>query len=924
MNLSSRFFVLLMLLVLAITCQWVLSADNPPAETTPFFQHLGIEDGLSSESVTTICQDRLGFMWFGTIDGLNRYDGYSMKLYPWHPGEPDTLSYNMVSCSLVDGTGTLWVGTNFGGLSRYRQKSGTFVRYYSASGPQDTFSPPTILTLYEDRAGTLWIGSERGMDRYDRKTDRMFRYRHDPQDPHSLSHNYVTAITGDSEGNLWIGTRDGLNRMDTATGTFTRFHHGPAQPGGLADNYISSLAFGKKGLLWIGLVRGGVDRWDIKTGRFHHFGPGITLPTTVTALLRDKKGNMWIGSGNNGLFVFDPESGGWSNFRHNPLNPSGISFDAVSSLYEDRTGLVWIGTPGGGVNFVNPNKPRFYRFPDASSHTGVLSSKIVTSFCEDDNGMLWLGTTGGGLNKLDRRSGTVEVFRPKPQNLPLPPCSNIFSLLPGGEGYLWLGTAGDGLIRFHPGTGAVKAYTDETEPGRPGVLARSYITFIIKDRDGFLWLSLQGGRKGLSRFDPKTETFTDYQKDLVNPSGFQTTAVTALFLDSRGTLWIGGVLNGLSRWHRDGNTFSRFHMLEKTTIGPVSYEITSIGEDLSGRLWAGTTGGGGLYCFDPTTERFTASYTTEDGLPGNSIYGILTDGAGYIWLSTNRGISRLNLETRYFKNFDLSAGLQGYSFYQGSYYKSKMGELFFGGRNGFNAIRPEAVKWNVTPPPVAFTYLRHFPLPGKVGRPSYGKVEDISTSERLSFPYSRDTRAFEFAALDYANPSKNRYKYKLEGFQEGWSFLGRKRTVTYNNLPPGTYVLRVAASNNDGVWNENGTSLVLEITPLFWQTWWFRLFCVAVLGLVVYAWHRGRMKHLALRMKTEAEREKLFDKFNLSARERELVALVLTGKSNKEIEDTLFISLKTVQTHVYNIYKKMGIKNRLELINLVQRNSKST
>ncbi len=916
MNIASRSFLLLVLMVLPPACPWVLSA-----ETTPFFHHLGIKDGLSSETVFAICQDRQGFMWFGTIGGLNRYDGYSAKLYPWHPGEPDTLSYSMVSCALVDGTGTLWVGTNYGGLSRYRRDTGTFVRYFGASSAQDTFIPPTISALYEDRNGTLWAGSERGLHRYDREKDRMFRYSHDPKDNHSLSHNYVTAMAGDNTGNLWVGTREGLNRMDTATGTFTRFYHDPAQPAGLVNNYIRSLAADKEGLLWIGTDNGAV-RLDTGTGRFVHFPPDTPIPPAVTALLQDKNGNMWMGSRQKGLFCYDRENRRWRNFRHNPSDSSSIKHNYITCLYEDRTGLLWIGTPGGGAAFIDPNQTRFYRCPDPVRQPGGLSSGTVTSFYEEDKTTLWLGTNGGGLNKLNRRTGEAEVLRLKPPNLPLPECSFIFDVCPGDGGCLWLGTGKCGLVRFCPGTGAVKAYTGETVPGVPGALVRSLTTFVRKDRSGFLWLGLQGGKRGLSRFDPRTETFTYFQRDPANPDALQIASVTALFIDSKDTVWIGGVINGLSRWNRERNTFSRFHLLEKTTLGPASYEISSIAEDPSNRLWIGTTGGEGLFCFDPVTEKFIASYSREDGLPGTAVFGVLSDAAGHIWVSTNRGISRLNPKTRYFKNFDLSSGLQGYSFYQASYYRSKSGELFFGGRSGFNALRPERVKPNRTPPLVAFTYLRRFSTSGEVGRPSYAEVEDISMLNRLTFPYSRDSRTFEFAALDFAAPPKNRYKYRLEGFQEDWMYLGNKRAVTYNNLPPGTYVLRVAASNNDNVWNQTGAALILEITPRFWQTWWFRVLCTALLGLAIALWHRRRMNHLALRMKTEAQREKLFDKFNLSAREKEIATLVLKGKSNKEIEDTLFIALRTVRTHLYNIYKKMGVSSRLELINLVQRKSK--
>ncbi|HLP46474.1 MAG TPA: triple tyrosine motif-containing protein, partial [Candidatus Kapabacteria bacterium] len=347
--------------------------------------------------------------------------------------------------------------------------------------------------------------------------------------------------------------------------------------------------------------------------------------------------------------------------------------------------------------------------------------------------------------------------------------------------------------------------------------------------------------------------------------------------------------------------------------------IVCIFKDKSGILWIGT-GGGGLNKFNIQTGTFT-HYTMKNGLPNNVIYGILEDSKGNLWLSTNKGLSCFDPVSEIFKNYDIKAGLQGYEFNGGAFYKTQSGEMFFGGQNGFNSFYPDRIEKNNHIPPVVITDLKLFnkPVDIKSGSPL---EKHISYTKEITLSYTDNIFSLEFAALDYNNPPKNQYKYMLEGLHKNWIYLGYQHNISFTGLEPGKYILRVKASNNDGIWNETGTSLKIIITPPFWKTWWFRFLCLIGIFMLLFAWHQKRMQNLSLQLKSEAEMERLFEKHNISTREREIIQLILKGKTNKDIEDDLYISVSTVKNHVYNIYQKFGVNSRLELIHEIQKTVK--
>lgn len=439
---------------------------------------------------------------------------------------------------------------------------------------------------------------------------------------------------------------------------------------------------------------------------------------------------------------------------------------------------------------------------------------------------------------------------------------------------------------------------------------------IVEDHPGLL-VGTAGG--GLNIFDTQTEIFTRCQHDPNNPTSLSHNYIPVIYKDREGGIWIGTWGGGLNQLDKQEKAFSHYQASTDDPYSLSDNDVFSLCEDRAGNLWIGTSGGG-LNRFDRENKRFI-HYTTRDGLPNNIINGILEDSQGCLWLSTNRGISRFNPSTKVFKNYDLRAGIQGQKFNLGAYYKNQTGEMFFGGVNGLNSFYPDRITGNLNIPPVVITHFKRFNQPVTIGGDS-PLQKHISYTSELTLSYRENFFSLEFAALDYTNPSQNQYKYKMEGLHNDWVYLGTKHDVNFAGLPPGEYIFRVKGSNSDGTWNEEGTSLKVIITPPFWAAWWFRGLCVILAAALIYLWHQSRLKRLTLQLKTETELERIFRKYNISNREQEIIQLILKGKSNKEIEDSLYISLPTVKSHIYSVYRKLGVKNRLELINFIQKTIK--
>ncbi len=826
--------------ILALAAPANLSAKGQKLK----FRHLSIEHGLSQNSITSILQDSRGFMWIGTLDGLNKYDGYNFSVYKRAPDDPHSLSSNAIGTIYEDRTGTLWVGTQQGGgLNRFDRDRERWTRYHHDPQDPGSLSNNDVFALYADRTGVLWIGTADGLNAYDSKTDHFTRYRHDPQNPHSISHNQIFSIDEDQEGELWVGTAGGLNRFDRQHDQFLHYRHDPENPHSLHDNNVYVIYEDRAGVLWIG-TRLGLERFDRATGRFY---PSSSSNRT-TAIFEDQSGILWVGTHGGGLRAFNQATEQFSLYLPDPKNPQSLSSKIITFIYEDRAGLLWVGT-NGGLNLYDPKTRQFHHYAHDPEDADSLSNNQVKAIYEEQGGLLWIGTYGGGLNAYDRAEDAFFQIPLDPDNSGNVNQNIIYSIYEDQIGMLWFGTAA-GLYTFDPATGQPIRY--QHDPTDPTSLNHNSVKVISEDQAGTLWV---GTADGLHTFDRNTEQFTRYRHDPDNPDSLSPGIVLSIFQDRQGTLWIGTYGGGLNRFEPDRDGFVHFlsdpddpHSLSHNTV-------TTLHEDQTGILWVGTAGG--LNAFDRSAHRFT-HYTEKDGLPNDVIYGMLEDASGNLWISTNKGISKFNPKTARFRNYAVSDGLQSNEFNGGAYYKSQSGEMFFGGINGFNAFYPDQIEDN---PHVPAVVLTDFQLFNTSVQPRDDKKallhKTITETSALTLSYQDAVVSFEFAALHYAYPEKNRYAYILDGFEKQWNYIdANRRFVTYTNLPPGKFTLRIKASNSDGLWNEEGTALVITVTPPPWKTWWaYTLYSLAlitsVLGYVRYKQKQFERKQEALRQQRD-------------------------------------------------------------------------
>ena len=797
------------------------------------FSHLTVEkDGLSNDIVNCLVQDHHGFLWFGTLDGLNRYDGYAMTTYHHWRSDPFSLVSATITTLYEDRSRTLWIGTA-AGLQRFDPTTEQFLSY-------PMFGRDDISALYEDATGMLWIGTTgSGLFKYDLMTERIVHYQPDPEDPDSLRNDVITCICEDHSGRLWIGTQQGLHLLDRVSERFVHYHHDPENPHSLSHNRVQAMYEDRSGTLWVGTGQdyeaevGGLNRFEEATGQFTHYrhNPEDNNSLShghVTSIYEDRTGTLWIGT-EDGLNIFDRATGNFKRYQHDPLNPYSLSDNHIRTIYEDRSGILWFGTVNGGVNAYARHKEKFALYQHDPGDPNSLSGKEVGAICKDRSGMLWVGIPGSGLDRLDRSTGTYTHYVPNPNDPHSINHENIRALYEDHEGVLWIGT-NKGLDRFNPRTGrdgATEQFVHYVhDPHNPRSLAANYVKTILEDRAHTLWVATEEPGT-LNKFDRNTSTFTCYQDDPDKPNSLRTYGIRALHEDRDGLLWLG-TYHGVYRFDPQTETFSQYRHDPENHHSVSSDYVWSIYEDMDGILWFGTSGG--LNRFDRATGQFTW-YTMEDGLPSDRIYGILADKEGYLWLSSSNGISRFDVTTEQFTNYGISDGLQDTEFNIGAYHQSQDGEMFFGGADGLNAFYPDNLSRNPHIPPVVVTDFRIFNTSVPLGTWKDGRSilnRPITDTHAIELSYKENVFSFEFAALEYTNPEENQYAYMMEGFDDDWIYSGRRRFVTYTNLDPGKYVFKVKGSNNDGVWNEDGVSIALIIIPPFWVTLWFR-FCVITL-----------------------------------------------------------------------------------------------
>jgi ligand-binding sensor domain-containing protein/serine phosphatase RsbU (regulator of sigma subunit) len=799
------------------------------------FKHITLEQGLSQTSVFCILQDHKGFMWFGTQDGLNKYDGYKFRIYQPNPENPNSINSNYITCMCEDKSGVLWIGTNSSGLNRFNRREESFTRYRHIPNNPTSLSSDFVRDVYEDHLGILWIGTaDNGLNQLDRQKEVFIRHQYREDDPSGLSSSSVSVIYEDRSGVLWIGTLGGgLNQFDRETQVFRHYRANPQDTNRLTSDAITAIFEDHSGEFWIG-TNVGLHFFDRKTGEVKRYLSNPDDPTSlsnnsVNVIYEDHSGVLWIGT-TNGLNQFNRRTERFLRYLPDTGNPTTISTNFIASIYEDRSGILWVGTGGGGINKFDRQREKFLTYLHDPGNPNSLNNRIVYSIYEEKDGTLWIGTSGGGLNRMERKNGspTFISYRNIPNDLTSLSSDYIFCLLEDRNEVLWIGTAGGGLNRFNRENETFTRYVNI--PNNPNSLSGNGVRALCQDQAGILWIGTFGS--GINRFDPKTGTFKIYQNIPNDPTSLSHNTIRIIYEDSSGVLWIGTDGGGLNKFNSQTGQFTRYQTRPNDPTSLGNDLVMSIYEDQKKGLWIGTSVG--LNHLDRETGTFT-HYTEKHGLPNNVIYGILEDERGHLWLSTNRGLSQFDPRGKTFKNYNVNDGLQSNEFNGNSCFKSRSGEMFFGGINGLNAFYPAEITHNTHVPPIVITDFRIFNKPVPIG-PNFPLQRPITETKEITLSYKHHVFSFEFVALNYTLPEKNQYAYMMEGFDQDWNYTtSAKRFASYTNLTPGKYVFRVKGSNNDGVWNEQGTSIKITITPPMWKTWWFQtLSALLILGLAIF------------------------------------------------------------------------------------------
>ena len=885
-------------LYLAVSLGAAMAGFGAQAPNIPF-DRLSLEQGLSQGTVNCILQDREGFLWLGTQSGLNRYDGYRFHVFKNDPTDPSSLPSSWIE-SLAEGpSGDLWIGTRHGGLARWRPSGQGFERFQHDSENPASLPGNQVRVLHFDRSGQLWIGtSQSGLARYDEKHGVFERFRHDPDDGSSLADDRVRSIYDDRSGNLWVGTLSGLDRWDRSARSFLHLRHDPEDPGSLSDDRVAAILEDRRGALWVGTEKG-LNRLepDSPEGGFVRFLHDASDPASLShdlvwSLFEDHQGWLWVGT-DGGLSLLRER--GFARYLHDAGDLRSLSNDRVMAIHQDRGGVLWIGTQGGGINKWNPATLAFAHY-HADPEVPSLSHNAVFAISEDAERQLWIGTVGGGLNKLDRTTDGFTHYRHDPADPSSLASDQVTALAQGDGGTMWVGTAAQGLDLLDLPTGRFSHYRHD--PTRPGTLSNDSVSALFKDSAGVLWVATFRG--GLNRMVGAAEHFSGtvlgrapdsdavfdvFRHDPHDPQSLSEDSLTALAQDAEGKLWVGTFGSGLNRFEGEGAGPRKAALTSLESRRPVravfrnvrhdperasslsNNTVYAIYRDDAGIFWIGTNVGLNRLEGLGANASFR-HYFERDGLASDVIYGIRSDSSGGLWLATTNGLSRLDPRTGTVTNYSASHGLQSDEFNFGAHYRSPSGELFFGGLGGFNAFHPDKIASNASVPPVVLTAFTKLNEPVAFGS-SLSQVEEVTLSHR------DDLLTFEFAALDYTAPEKNQYRYQLEGLSDTWIDLGPRRRMTFTDLAPGRYVLRVQGSNNDGVWNRKGAAIRMTIAPPFWATPWFRLAGFLAVAGALLAAHRSRMASARRHQQKLAAVER--------AREREHLIAQLESK-NEELE----------------------------------------
>jgi ligand-binding sensor domain-containing protein/signal transduction histidine kinase len=882
------------------------------------FRSITETQGLSHPTVYCVYQDRYGYLWFGTKNGLNQFDGYKIKEYTHQPDNPFSISSSHVQTIFEDSAGVLWIGTYDGGLNRFDRETDTFRAFRYQPDSANTISADNIYAIREDGQGNLWIGTfggglcqmnpqqetfteifsndsfpelaniavtailpdpdgslwlgtfGNGLIQYVPESHQIRQYTHQPENENSLTSNLIYSLHRDKAGILWIGTYGGgLSRFDTGTNQFTTYRHTPSHAESISSNYVLDITEDSSGSLWLA-TQAGLCRFDLQECRFYTYQPKQPLSGTSRAALNlndvllDKTGTLWLASNGKGVYQFDTRSIFFENYVGKP-DESETPFVAssVTSLYEDAEGYWWIGTFGNGLYQYNRRTRVFTRYVSNPADFRSLSQDFISAICEDAQGNLWVGTTDNGLCRLDKRTGRFHVYTHSPADPASLPSNSIEVLFRDRKGQLWIGTYNGGLSRYDEKSGRFVSYRHH--PQKPASLASNHIKVIFEDSGGQLWIGTKDA--GISVLSPQTDTFRNYRHIPADTSSLPGNAITSITEDVNHTIWIGTFDKGIGRLAPDGKSFSSINVL--------------------------------------------------NGLPDSTVCGLLPDNAGNLWISSTRGLTRFTPALHAFDHYTVEEGLYTNEFVQWAYHKSRSGELLFGGVNHFLAFNPQHIADTRIQSPV---YITAFNLFNK-----NQLTHPVFDTRHVELEYTENYFSFEYVQVNFSSPDKHQYAFILEGADRMWNYVGTQRLASYTNLNPGKYLFRVISADKFGNWNE-GASISIVIHPAWYNTWLFRLSMICLVIGSGYRFYRFRIRSIEEQKETleklviERTRELVERQKQIEAQNQSIEEKNIRLSEAKEIIETQNQSLKEINSELEIRVEKRTAELKKANIELVKSN----
>lgn len=899
-----------------------------PQKKSLRFQHYTIEQGLPQNMVDCILQDSKGFMWFGTWNGLCRFDGYTFKDYRQQHGENSAISDNFIYAICEDYNQNLWIGTNTG-LYLYLYNEDRFVHFKHDSSLISRIGRVNAISTFQD--SNIYVGGAIGLLKLklDKNSD-IIRYQLYTFGNYynELSGRSINHLMFDHLKNLWISTNNGINLLKAGTREFIRIQNDPQNPNSIPPNSVRCTFEDSDGLIWIG-TENGACRLNVNTNTFTNyfqdpFMPGSLVHNSIMGITEDISGKIIIGT-LGGISIYKKDgSDEFFNYRQNPNSEYDLNNDFINCVYTDDWGNIWIGTERGGINKYNSSKTQFEYFEKEFGNENTLNNNTINSILEDEK-YIWIGTAGGGLNRFSKNNGKFKYYVSSPNNTKSLVNNFITALFRDKDNILWVGTWGGGLHKLEHESSPREAFKIFRPENISNSLISDYVSSIIQDKSGNLWIGTLGG---LDKFNPATETFVHINEE---KTGSSITEVGCLQFDQYDDLWIG-TRAGLFKISKDKTkdphplnfVVKQFRHDDERNLSLSGDYVISLFKDSYNNIWAGTYGFGLNRLISEENGGSFIHYNTNNGLPNNTIYTILEDLSGNLWLTTDNGLSYYNTKDKSFRNFFAADGLQNNQYYWSASFINKSGKLYFGGMNGLNTFYPDWITDVNVQTNIVITDFRIYNEPVKPGKKYAGVVamkKSATTADKLTLSYKSKEFSFEFSALDYEQPNMNQYAYKLEGFDKDWIEVNsNRRYANYTNLKPGNdYTFMVKAKNSYGKWIEPPKTIQIEIIPPYWATWWFRITIVLIVISSVIFYNRYRVYALkAQKKKLEHQvRERTFEiekqKHKLEEKNIELAQRqeMIEGQKHKlEIQNEQILKQRD---KLIDLNKKVKLVNQLKL-----------